>query len=81
MNKKRAAAIIGLILIAALYLATLIFALIGSPFARSCLMASLFCTIVIPVMIYAYLMLLKMTNRTADESADTDLADTDLTEQ
>ncbi len=62
MNKKRIAAIIGLCLIAAMYMATIIFALLDSPFARSCLMASLFCTIVIPVVIYGYLMFLNLCN-------------------
>lgn len=59
MNKKRIAAIVVLVLIALLYLATLIFAVIDSPFAKSCLMAALFCTIVLPVMAYVYLKLIE----------------------
>lgn len=72
MNKKRIAAIIGLVLIAAMYIATMIFALIGSPFAQSCLMASLFCTFVIPVTVYAYLILLRMTGKTSPDTQDHD---------
>lgn len=56
---KRILAIAGLVLIAGLYAATIICALIDSPFARSCLIASLFCTIVVPVVIYAFLMITK----------------------
>lgn len=59
MNKKRITAIVVLVLIALLYLATLIFAIIDSPFARSCLMAALFCTIVLPVIAYVYLKLIE----------------------
>ncbi len=59
MNKKRIAAIVVLVLIALLYLATLIFAVIDSPLAKSCLMAALFCTIVLPVIAYVYLKLIE----------------------
>ena len=55
MNKKRIAAVIALVFISLLYLATLILAFIDSPFARSCLMAALFCTIVVPAAVYGYL--------------------------
>jgi len=72
MNKKRIAAIIGLLLMVGMYIATFIFALIDSPFARSCLMASLFCTIAVPVTVYAYLMLLNMLNRNKDADLNTD---------
>lgn len=55
MNKKRTAAIIGLILIGLLYMATFILAFIDSSFARSCLMAALFATIVVPAVLYGYI--------------------------
>lgn len=58
MTKKRIAAIGALILIGLLYLAALILAFIDSPFARSCLMAALFCTIVVPAVVYGYVVLL-----------------------
>ena len=38
---------------------TLIFAVIDSPLAKSCLMAALFCTIVLPVIAYVYLKLIE----------------------
>lgn len=55
MNKKRIAAVIGLVLIGLLYVSVLILAFIDSSFARSCLMAALFGTIVIPAVIYGYM--------------------------
>lgn len=57
MNKKRIAALIALIFIGLLYLTTLILAFIDSPFSRSCLMAALFSTIVVPAVLYGYLTL------------------------
>lgn len=67
MKKKRIGAICILALIALLYLATIIFALIDSPFAKSCLMAALFCTIVVPVMAYVYMRLIQyLNNRRTD---------------
>lgn len=58
MTKKRIAAIAALVLIGGLYLTSLILAFIDSPFARSCLMAALFGTIVVPAVVYGYLVLM-----------------------
>ncbi|MEG0369822.1 MAG: hypothetical protein RSB57_05400 [Hungatella sp.] len=57
MNKKRIGAIVILVLIALLYIATLVLSFLDSPFARDCLMAALFCTVVLPVVAYAYLLI------------------------
>lgn len=62
MNKKRIAAIIMLVLITLLYIASLIFALIDSPLAKSCLMAAMFFTIVVPVVAYVYMRLIHYLN-------------------
>lgn len=73
MNKKRIGAVIALFFIAGLYLAALVLAFTDSPFARSCLMAALFCTIVVPAILYAYLILirfLKPKNRNGTQGAD-----------
>lgn len=71
MNKKRILAICGLLLIAGLYIATIIFALIDSPAANNFLMASLFCTIVFPAVIYGYILLLKASKR-SDSKKDSE---------
>lgn len=63
MSKKRIGAILALGLIGILYGATIILAFLDSSFARSCLMAALFCTIVIPTVIYAYMVIVKVLKR------------------
>ncbi len=50
---KRIAAMIGVILLVGMYIATLVLALSSSPQAQNLLMASIVCTVVIPVLIYA----------------------------
>lgn len=57
MNLKRFGAIAGIILLGALYLITLILALIGSPEMMNMLKASLFLTFFIPVMLYAFILM------------------------
>ena len=67
MSKKRIGAILALGLIGGLYVATIVLAFLDSPFARSCLMAALFCTIVVPAVIYAYMMVFKVLRHRRDE--------------
>lgn len=67
MKTKRILALAGVILIAVLYAVTLICAFIGSPNAKNMLMASLFCTIVVPVILYAYQMVYRLSKRDKDE--------------
>ncbi|MEY8337093.1 hypothetical protein AALB16_03555 [Lachnospiraceae bacterium 62-35] len=59
MSVKQILALIGVVLIALLYLSTLVLAFWGSSHTSGLLMASLFCTIVIPVVIYAWQLLWK----------------------
>ena len=63
MNGKRILAIIALVLVVLLYAATLILAFIGSPSTSGLLMASLFCTIVVPVIIYVWQLVWKMRGK------------------
>ncbi len=70
MAPRRILAILALILIACLYAATIVFALIDSPFARSCLMAALFCTIVVPAVIYGFLVITRQLSGGGRETAD-----------
>lgn len=51
---KRILALLGAILLFGMYAATLVFALSGSENAESLLMASIGCTIIVPVLLYAY---------------------------
>ena len=74
MNHKRGLALFAALLLLLLYAASIVFAVIGSPLAQSLLMASLFCTIVVPAVLYGYMVLLRsMQNRKTDAgSNDTD---------
>ena len=57
---KRILAILGIILLAVLYLSTLIFALIGSKDTMVYFKASIYATVVIPVLIWAYTLVYKL---------------------
>lgn len=57
---KQILAIIGLLAIAASYITTIIFALMKNPASHNWLMASIFCTIAVPIFIYAVLMVAKV---------------------
>ncbi len=50
---RRIIAVIGIILLAGLYVSTLVFALMDSPGAKDMLMASIYCTIAVPVLLFA----------------------------
>ena len=58
-NKKSLLAITGIVLLIGMYIFTLVCAIIKTPFAKSLFMASLYCTIVIPVFIYIFMMVTK----------------------
>lgn len=56
---KRIAALIGVILLLLLYLGTFIFSLMGSEFAHMMFRACIAATIIIPVILYAMIMVAK----------------------
>ncbi len=58
MNAKRIAALIGVIILAGMYIATLIFAIIGSANTVNLFVASIACTIMVPVIIHLFMMML-----------------------
>ncbi len=60
MKAKRILALAGVILLAALYVASLIFALIGSPYAMRLFLLSVLLTIIVPVMIHLLLMMMNI---------------------
>ena len=80
MKLKRIFAVIAVILLVGLYVSTLIFALLGSPEANYLFKASIFCTVIIPVILYGYILIYKIFNHrehkddgpsSEDEGADT----------
>ena len=66
---KRILAAIGAFLLFAMYAGTLAFALIDHPAAQDLLMASIACTIILPVLLYAYTLVYRLT-RTTEEDSD-----------
>ena len=66
---KRIAAIIGIILILSMYLVSLLSAFFATEYSYGLFMASIFCTIVVPLMIYVYTMVYKIVHR-KDETED-----------
>lgn len=61
MKYKRWLAALAVLLILALYASTLVFAMMDSPLAQSLLMASMFCTVVVPAVLYGYSVIIKYT--------------------
>ena len=57
---KRILALIGAILLACMYACTLVFALIGSPASTGLFRASVAATILVPVLLYAYILVARL---------------------
>lgn len=71
MKLRRFFAIAGIVLLAGMYIATLIFSLIQGEMAATLFRASLICTIVVPVFIYIYTMIFKnMKNKRDSYQSD-----------
>ena len=67
---KRILAIAGVVLLAGLYLATLIFALIDSPWAFDIFKVCIGFTVVIPVLLYVYFLFYRTQNHKNEEKQD-----------
>ena len=59
-KSKRIVAIIAIIILVASYITTLVAALIDSPFAAKLFQASLFCSCVVPIVIYGYILIIRL---------------------
>lgn len=67
MNKtKRVTAIIGIVLLVAIYLLTLISAIFGSQYTNGLFFASLFASFFIPVTVYAIMLIYRIVHKTKD---------------
>lgn len=60
---KRIIALAGAILLIVMYLAALVFAFIDHPAAHNLFIGSLVCTGVVPVLLYLYMLLYKLSNK------------------
>lgn len=64
---QRILALLGVILLLAMYGSTMIFAISGNPDSTGWFKASIYCTIVVPVLLYAYALVYKhLKNRNQD---------------
>ena len=72
---KRILALIGALLLALMYLSTLVFALIDRSKSLGLFKASVACTILVPVLLYAYSLFYRLSKRKDQEKAD--FAETD----
>ena len=70
MNKvKRIAAIIGIVLILSMYVISFVSAIFASEHAAGLFMASIFCTVVIPIMIWFFIIVYQRVHREDDNSS------------
>lgn len=72
---KRILALIGAILLIALYASTLVFSLMSGELAQRLLLASIFCTVAIPILLYAFMLMYKVLKGRGvpkDEQSDPD---------
>ena len=70
MKIKRIFAIIAVVLLVALYGSTLVFALSDSPNAVYMFKASIFCTVIIPVILYSYILVYRVFGKKKSDPAD-----------
>ena len=57
---KRIFALIGAILLAGMYVITLVLGIIASPATKNMLMASIACTVIIPCLIYGFMLVARV---------------------
>lgn len=68
---KRILALAGAVLLICMYVCTLIFALIDAPAAGGLFKASVAATILIPVLLYAYILVARLLKNRSDDAEDT----------
>ena len=64
---KRILALVGVILLAGIYAATLILSLIDSPWAKGWLKVSVVMSVVVPVVIYGYILVYRILKNKRDK--------------
>lgn len=83
MNKgKRIAAIIGIILLASMYLISLLSAFFAKEYSGGLFLASLFSTLVIPILIWWFITIYKWVHKNDSKSdTETSVADVNMNEK
>lgn len=72
-NVKRILALLGIILLVSLYGASLIFALLDSPWAFDCLKVSIAFTIIIPILLWIYLTMFRFIKQRRNDNYEASL--------
>lgn len=70
MKLKRILAVIGVILLAGMYISTLIFSLMKGEVAWDLFRVSVICTLIIPVFLYGYMLIYKYLKHRNDGPED-----------
>ena len=70
MKIKRIFAIIAVVLLVALYGSTVVFALSDSPDAVYMFKASIFCTVIIPIILYSYILVYRVFGKKKSDHTD-----------
>lgn len=65
---KRIFAVLGIVGLVGLYLLSFISAILAKPYAANLFMASIFCTMVIPIVIYGFLVIYRYVHRNEENS-------------
>ena len=60
---KRILAWIGILVLGGLYLTTFVASIFQSEFSANLFMASLYCTVIVPIMLYAYLLVYRVLKK------------------
>lgn len=68
---KRILALIGVILLVSMYILTLVGALIAPEYSDALFKASIYSTIVVPVMLYAYMLVYRLLKKNSTYNSDT----------
>lgn len=67
---KRILAALGAFLLFAMYALTLIFALTDHSAAKGLLKASIACTVILPVLLYAFTLVYRLTNKSQEQRSE-----------
>lgn len=68
---KRILALIGVILLVSMYILTLVGALIAPEYSDALFKASIYCTFVVPFMLYAYMLVYRLLKKNSDNNSET----------
>ncbi|MBQ6369055.1 MAG: hypothetical protein IJJ17_03150 [Parasporobacterium sp.] len=78
---KRILALIGIIILAGLYITTLLLAVFGNENTQSWFMASIACTVIVPIMLWVISWLYKMLKKDVSDSLTSDHSEEDQENQ